>query len=295
MGDPSDTSPLSRSGAYKLAGLTYVAESLKIGKLMDRGWPEYNYPAPLEDNATKNYRAFVKWHTANNGLKVERFIPGRKDQVVLLRSPQQYPDFEFRNIGSNGEVWTGVGTTTRKHFPALETLAQADWPSENMCSNSFRVSYGKFDYFNAGDIPGIPSPGYPTWQDVETPVAKAVGPVDAAILDHHGYIDTMNELLIATLRPRVWTLSVWDSGHPTSAVWHRLNSTRLYPGPREIFVTDLHPGVRAVISGIEKLASDHGHIVLRISRGGAEFRVLIVDDTNESHRVLKIFGPYESR
>jgi hypothetical protein len=152
---------------------------------------------------------------------------------------------------ANGEVWTGVGTTTRPHFPALETFPRADWPIENMCSNSFRLSYGKFNYFNAGDIPGIPSPGYPLWQDVETPVAKPAGPVDAAILDHHGYIDTMNEFLIATLRPRVWTLSVWDSGHPTSTVWHRLNSTRLYPGPREIFATDLHPGVRAVISGIE--------------------------------------------
>ncbi|MCX6627910.1 MAG: hypothetical protein NTW28_09810 [Candidatus Solibacter sp.] len=295
MGDPSDASPVSRSWAYKLAGLTYVGESLKFGKLLDRGWPDYSYPADLEDSATKNYRAFVKWQIENNGLKVERFAPGRKDQVVLLHSPKQYPDFEFRNVGANGEVWTGVGTATRRHFPALETVPRADWPSENMCSVSFRLSYGEFDYFNGGDIPGIPSPVYPLWQDVETPVAKAVGPVDAAILDHHGYIDTMNEFLIATLRPRVWTLSVWDSGHPTSAVWHRLNSTRLYPGPREVFATDLHPGVRAVINGIEKLASDRGHIVLRVSPGGGEFRVFIVDDSTESHRVLKVFGPYQSR
>ena len=295
MGDPSEASPVSKSGAYKLAGLAEVGESLRIGKLLDRGWPDYNYPAALEDGATKNYRAFVKWQTGNNGLKVERFAPGRNDQVVLLHAAKQYPDFEFRNIGANGEVWTGVGAATRQHFPALETVPRADWPSENMCSISFRLSYGKFDFFNGGDITGIPSPGYPLWQDVETPVAKAVGPVEAAILDHHGYIDTMNEFLIATLRPRVWTLSVWDSGHPTSAVWARLNSTRLYPGPREVFATDLHPGVRAVISGIEKLASDRGHIVLRVSPGGGEFRVVIVDDSNESHRVLKVFGPYQSR
>jgi hypothetical protein len=295
MGDPSEASPASQSGEYKLAGLTLVGERFKIGKLMDRGWPDYNYPAPLGDVATRNYRAFVKWQVAHNGLKVERFVPGRADQVVLLRSPERYRDFEFRNVGANGEIWTGVGTATRQQFPALDTVPQADWPSENMCSVSFRLSYGKFDYFNGGDIPGIPSPGFPLWQDVETPAAKAVGPVDAAILNHHGYIDTMNEFFIATLRPRVWTLSVWDSGHPTSAVWHRLNSTRLYPGPREAFATDLHPGVRAVISGIEKMASDRGHIVLRVSPGGGEFRVVIVDDSDESHRVLKVFGPYPSR
>jgi beta-lactamase superfamily II metal-dependent hydrolase len=295
MGDPAATSPNAKSGAYKLAGLTQVAENLRIGKLLDRGWPDYNYPAPLEDGATKNYRAFVKWQVEQNGLKVERFTPGRNDQVSLVREPGKHRDFEFRNIGANGEIWTGVGTATRHHFPSLDNLARADWPSENMCSTSFRLSYGKFDYFNGADIPGISSPGFPAWQDVETPVAKAAGPVEAAILNHHGYIDSMNEFLIATLRPRVWTLSVWGSGHPTSAVWHRLNSARLYPGPREIFATDLHPGVRAVISGIEKLASDHGHIVIRVSPGGGEFRVITVDDTNESHNVLKVFGPYASR
>jgi hypothetical protein len=275
--------------------LTHVGESLRFGKLLDRGWPDYSYPVPLEDETTKNYRAFLKWQTEYHGVKVERFAPGRNDQVVLRRNAGKYPYFEFRNIGANGEVWTGVGTETRQHFPRLDTVPRADWPSENMCSTSFRLSYGKFDYFNGGDIPGIPSPGFPAWQDVETPVAKAAGPVEAAILNHHGYIDAMNEFLIAALRPRVWTLSVWDSGHPTSAVWHRLNSTRLYPGPREVFATDLHPGVRVVISGIEKLASDRGHIVLRVAPGGGEFRVAVVDDSSESHRVLKVFGPYWSR
>jgi hypothetical protein len=295
MGGPSGASPPSKSGAYKLAGLTHVRESLKFGKLLDRGWPDYNYPAPLQDGAAQNYRAFVEWQTRSDGLKVERFAPGRNDQVVLLRTAKKYPEFEFRNIGANGEIWTGVGTATRNHFPALDALPRADWPSENMCSTSFRLSYGKFDYFNGGDIAGVPSPGFPAWQDVETPVAKAAGPVEAAILNHHGYIDSMNEFLIATLRPRVWTLSVWDSGHPTSAVWHRLNSSRLYPGPREVFATDLHPGVRAVINGIEKLAGDRGHIVLRVSSGGGEFRVMVVDDSTESHRVLKVLGPYQSR
>jgi hypothetical protein len=157
MGDPSDGSPASKSGAYKLTGLTYVGESFKFGKLMDRGWPDYSYPALLQDRATANYRAFVKWQTERNGLKVERFAPGRNDQVVLLRDAKKYPDFEFRNIGANGEVWTGVGTATRKHFPLLDAVPRADWPSENMCSTSFRLSYGKFDYFNGADIPGIPS------------------------------------------------------------------------------------------------------------------------------------------
>jgi hypothetical protein len=295
MGSVSDKTPLSRSGAYQLTGLVQVGESLRIATLLDRGWPDYDFPFPLEDATVKNYRAFLGWQARNHGMKVERFTPGRNDQVVLRRDPRKHPDFEFRNVGANGEIWTGVGTATRRHFPALETVPRADWPSENMCSTSFRLSYGKFDFFNGGDIPGIPFEGFPQWHDVETPVAKAVGPVEAALLNHHGYIDSQNEFLVATLRPRVWLLSVWDSGHPTSRVWHRLQSTRIYPGPREVFATDLHPATRLVISGIEKLPSDRGHIVLRVSPGGSDYRVVIVEDSSESHRVTRVFGPYQSQ
>ena len=116
MGGPSDKSPTASSGAYKLTGLTQVGESLKIGKLLDRGWPDYSYPKPLDDAATKNYRAFVKWQTEHKGLKVERFAPGRNDQVVLCRDAKKYPNFEFRNVGANGEIWTGEGTSTQQAF-----------------------------------------------------------------------------------------------------------------------------------------------------------------------------------
>lgn len=34
--------PLAGSGTYKLTGLTQVRESFKSGKLLDRGWPDYN-------------------------------------------------------------------------------------------------------------------------------------------------------------------------------------------------------------------------------------------------------------
>ena len=294
MGSVLDTTPASRSGAYKLTGLSTVGESLKIGTLLDRGYPDYNYPAPINDASTKNYRAFAEWQAKNNGLKVERFAPGRNNQIVLRRDPKKYANFEVRNIGANGEVWTGVGTNTRHYFPNLENVPRAEFPSENMCSVSFRLSYGSFDFFSGGDITGIPTEGYPDWHDIESPVAKATGPVEAAILNHHGWLDAMNANFVSSLRPRVWTISTWDAGHPTWRVWLRLQSQRLYPGPRDIFMTDLHPATNQVILGMDKLASDRGHIVLRVSPGGAEYRVVIVDDSSESHLVTKVFGPYRS-
>lgn len=103
-GGPSSQMPLAGSGTYRLTGLTQVRESFKFGKLLDRGWPDYNYPSPLGGAATTNYRAFVQWQVVHQNLKVERFVPGRNDQVVLCRDAKKYPNFQFRNVGANGEV-----------------------------------------------------------------------------------------------------------------------------------------------------------------------------------------------
>lgn len=293
MGGFSEKSRSSKDGSYKLTGITQVCDRVPIRKIFDRGWPDYNYPSPVPGPDIANYRKFVEWQTSHSGARVERFKPGRNDQIVLVRDPKKYPEFEVRNVSSNGEVWTGVGANTRMNFPPIEQIAAEDRPSENMCSNVFRLSYGRFDYYSGGDIPGIPDEGAPLWHDIETPVAKAVGPVEVAILNHHGYIDTQNAFFVSTLRPRVWLLSVWDSAHPTAGVYRRLMSTRLYPGPRDIFATNMHEANKTVISNL-KLTSEHGHIVVRVAHDGS-FRVFVLDDTTESYRIQSIHGPYESR
>ena len=196
MGEVAPGMPVSAHG-YTLTGVTRVVEELKVGKLLDRGWPDYSNATQPDHPFMKNYLAFVKWQTENNGLQVERFVPGRNDQVVLRREPGKYSQFEFRNVGANGEIWTGEGTATDHRMPPLETIPRKKWPDENVFSISFRLSYGKFKFFNGGDIPGIRK-NSPAWYDIETPVAKVVGPVDAAILDHHGYLDAMNEFFVTT-------------------------------------------------------------------------------------------------
>jgi beta-lactamase superfamily II metal-dependent hydrolase len=292
MGEAAKDMPVSPHG-YILTGVTRVLEDVKVGKLLDRSWPDYRNATQPEAPFMKNYRACVKWQTENNGLQVERFAPGRNDQVVLRRQPQKYPQFEFRNVAANGEIWTGRGAATEHKMPPLDTIPRNKWPDENVFSIAFRLSYGKFKFLNGGDLPGIRKNSH-AWYDMETPIAKVVGAVDAAILDHHGYLDSMNESLVAALRARVWTISVWDAHHPTPSVWQRLQSERLYPGPRDIFATDVHPDARLAIKDIGRMASGHGHILLRVSPGGGEYRVAILDNTSESHTVIKVCGPYRS-
>lgn len=292
MGQVTDKSPLSKSKAYKLTGITSVAEQIPIKTMLDRGWPDYNYPKELNDPTMLNYRTFLKWQSENNRMNVERFQSGSNKQIVLKNKPEKYPSFEVRNLAANGEVWTGVGNVTRKHYPPLEVLEKEEYPNENMCSMALRLSYGKFDYFTGGDLRGIVPDGLPQWQDLETPIAKVTGPVEASVLNHHGHIDSQNAFFVSALRPQVWLLSVWDSAHPGHMVYRRLRSEKLYPGTRDIFTTGMHEANKLVVVGLDKLASDQGHIVLRIAPDGNSFKVIILDDSIENGKIKSVHGPY---
>ena len=46
---------------------------------------------------------------------------------------------------------------------------------------------------------------------------------------------------------------------------------------------------------IAKLKSIHGHVVIRVSPGGDQYHVIIVDDTAETFKVTAVHGPYSSR
>lgn len=295
MGSPLNVSKRGE-GRYILTGITEVADYVPIHKIIDRGWPSYNYPRSLDtDSMVANYRRFLAWQIQNKGLIVESFKAGRTDQITLLKQPQRY-SVEVRNLAGNGELWTGNGNTTRTLFPDLTGLKAADYPNENMCSLALKIRYGAFDYFAGGDIQGVLQFGSPAWHDVETPLAQVVGPVDIQLVDHHGYADSQNGALLASLRPRVLVIPAWASSHPAPDVLARLFSEQMYEGPRDVFATNLLGETKTIIEDwLPKLKSQSGHVVVRVEPGGKLYRVFVLDDTTESYAVKAIEGPYQSR
>jgi hypothetical protein len=295
MGLIDQNSPVSPSGAYRLSGITDVAERVAIRTIIDRGSPDYDYPEPLDGEMMDNYRRFLSHHARHRGMTVERFMPGRNDQITLRYNLAGYPGFEVRNVASNGVVWTGTGTNTRHHVPPLESLTPEDFPNENMLSNAIRLSYGPFDYYTGGDLTGIPNIGDPQWKNLETPVAQAIGPVEVHVVNHHGSIDPASPYFLATLRPRVHVIPAWSPTHPAPSVLKRLLSERAYPGPRDVFILEFREPTKAAIGPrAEQVKSDGGHVVVRVTRGGASYRVFVLDNSSESFTVKSIHGPYES-
>lgn len=292
MGGVNPKNKKSKFGDYELSGVTEVGENIRFDKIIDRGWPSYNWPKPLNDESMRNYRNFLEWQEKNNGVKIEKINVGKNDQITLVNS-SQFSNFEIRNIAANGYVWTGIDDNIRNHFLPVQSLKDEDIPDENMCSIALRVSYGQFDYFTGGDLLGIPEAGAPEWHDIETPVGRVVGPVEVNLANHHAHFNAQNENFIQSLRPKVNVISSWVINHPAPSTLSRLLSERLYPGSRDIFSTNLMTGTKNFIGAdSEKIVNQHGHIVIRVNPGGEVFKVFVLDDSNENFTVKSVHGPY---
>jgi hypothetical protein len=299
--------PLSAKGNYVLTGITGVADSLPVGCLLDRGWPEYKYPYNMHQNAAafsgeididsslQNYFRFIAAQQ-KRGMLVQGFKAGSASQIQLKASPAKYPTFTVRNIKSNGLIWTGKDSAVREHFTQYNALDKKTYPDENILSQAFTIRYGKFVYYTGGDNAGNVFTGDSPFRDVESAIAKVVGQVDVATMDHHGNMDAVNETMIAALQPRVWVGLSWSSDHPGHEVLRRITNQHIYNKQRDLFATNMLEANKIVIGPLVDNAykSQQGHIVIRVLPGGDQYYVIILDDTNPSMKVKAVFGPYIS-
>ncbi len=294
IGFPGKYNALSSNGKYRLTGITEVGESIVIKKLLDRGWPDYNYPRKLNNEMVENYRNFISYKQTTTGLKIEKFQPGVKNQIKLLRDYKKYNStFSIRNIVGSGILWTGEGSNVYSLFPDSIPAKITDQLLENACSNAIKINYGKFNYFNGGDIEGIVMPGIPDWLDVETPVSKVIGKIDVAVMDHHGYKNSENDVFLSKANQEVYIVPAWASVHPDSVVLKRVIAENTRSIPPYVFSTSLLKENKEMNKNLwPKVTSKEGHILIRVEPGGKIFNVFILDDHDISHPVKAKYGPF---
>ena len=294
IGDVTAQSPVSSYGDYKLTGISDVAEAMPIGKLIDRGYPDYDFPVKASDPTGMNYIQFVK-SAARRGIAVEQIRVGSPTQVVPLRRRERYPEFRVRVVAGNGKIWDGVGDAGVPHFPDQSGLRADEAASENSCSIALRINYGRFSYLTGGDLTCDTNYGRDPWRDVESAAGKAAGPVSVSTCNHHGYFDATGPEFVRTVRPRVWILQSWHASHPAMPVLANLYSPILYPGQRDVFCLGLHSAAALSCARFsDRFKSSQGHVLVRVKPGGAEYSVLVLVDGDESDRVKAEFGPYRS-
>ncbi|MDL2265252.1 MBL fold metallo-hydrolase [Parabacteroides sp. OttesenSCG-928-G07] len=276
---------------YLLSGIAEVAEYVAIDKIIDRNWPAFDYPSRARvEQATstlENLQEFYAYQQGR-GTKIERFVPGSNQQFVLKKNPARYNNFTIRNIYSSGMIWTGEGEGSRSLFPPVEVFEESGrYPSENMCSSVIKLSYGKFDYFSGGDITGTTGRDNIVWSDVETPVARLVGPVEVALLNHHGYSDAINENFISLTRPQAFIIPVWDFYHPQPEILSRMVDKQYYPNNRYIFATGFVSGNKERLGELgDNIHQPCGHIVTRVYPGGDKYQIFVLDAGSTDYKII---------
>lgn len=276
---------LPGDNGYGLSGITLVGEFVDFGTLIDRAYPDYDFPSKKKvDGANKGfmpeYHKFVEYKQSK-GMKVEKFQIGGLNQIQLQHNPKKYrKNFEIRNLAANGEVWTGVGSEVVKQYKGDPTLFD-----ENVNSCAIRITYGDFRYFNGGDLSGGNWPSYKSQErDMETGVAKVCGNVDVIKANHHGYYDTCNGFFLNTLSPEVVIIDARSNNHPVPSTMARMTDPLVWPDQGEFYIT--------VDKAREKLSEElwshfkpWGHIVVRVYEGGKEYQVFVLDPDNLDYPV----------
>lgn len=288
----------SQKGNYKLSGITEVAEYIPIRKMLDRG---YSFPAPVKQSHKVNYPTFENYlsftQQSRATMITEQLKAGSDTQIKLNYSPGAYPEFKVRNIKCNGTIWTGNGDETKEFLVADSMLDKKGEYPENPLSLAIKLSYGKFDYYTGGDNTGLKEYDKAPWFDVETPIANAVGQVEAMSLNHHGNRDATNGYFLQTLCPKIIIGQSWCSDHPGMEVFHRMASSYWCGEEKLLFATTVLPETKVTYGPwfVNAYASMEGHVMIRVKPGGDEYSVYVIDDKQAKLSIKKVYGPFISR
>lgn len=294
----------SVQGNYVLTGFTGVGDIIPIKKMVDRG---HTTPISLRSEIFQKRYAQDEYHIVQslnnyfsflavqqkNGMNYDSIVVGANDQFVLTREPGSFPEWEIKNIAAGGRVATGY-----KNRESVNLFSETYYPGENPLSVCLKIRYGKFDYFTGGDVSGIDEFGAPDFQSMEAQIAALIGAVDVATLNHHGNRDSQQGYYVRTLRPRVWIQQTWSSDHPGHDVLRRIMSPIIYPGPRDLFATDmLDPNINVIGDSFVNRAykAKKGHIVIRVQPGGDRYCVYVLNDSSPEKYIVSEHGPYQSR
>ncbi|CAB9515146.1 Inherit from NOG: competence protein ComEC [Seminavis robusta] len=299
FGEPNNNNNLS---AVSLSGIPWIASQLPIGKLVDRGYPQYDFPKDLRsagDDNTKHYIDFVDTTIATKQSKIsmEQFQVGSKTQIRPLHGQQQ-EDLVIQVIKNNNLVVQNndndEATTTIAQINGTFLDEHGQW-NENALSAAFVIQYGDFRYYEGADQEVVREKhGNTILLDTIGPTARAAGAVDVASLNHHGHGVTAE--FVDVMDPPVVVLQGWCSDQPKS------ESVRLLQSPsRQIFATHVFPErLNAMGPELARLfASTWGHVVVRVHPPAADdpqqpqtYEIFVLD----GQRQLKSYhGPYTPR
>jgi len=281
--------PGERRNGYLLAGLSELAEYERFGVLVDRGYPDYDYPSVERvekmDPMMRDYKRFVAFKTGHGEFTAQQFELGSRKQFRTLSGRW---DFEVWNVAGGLRVVT-KGRKTKVQYREGEPLDKLD---ENMFSCAQLFRYGPFKYYSGGDLPGGKLAALPFERDYESAVAELIGHCQVIKADHHGYRDSMNPYFLWKTAPEAIIVSASEASHPRRETVERVTDP-LGRGRRELYTTSEAAREKMGEEAWSKIKGT-GHIVVRVYEGGASWQLFVLDATSPDYPIKMASAIYQT-
>jgi hypothetical protein len=293
MGEPGPDSLQSKDKSYLLSGITEIASQLQIDKIVDRAYPDYDFPIDLSrwpSKALANYRMFItEGYLNQNTSKVEKFTVGSKTQFAEKRNPSG--DFHIHNVKCNLDVVNENGDVVKIEGELFTDADKLRW-DENELSCAIVLQYGAFRYYEGGDQEAHRNKLGEI--DTITPTAKAAGPVDVATANHHGR--GVSTAFRDELDPEIVIFQGIFSDQPFTSTMNILREPRKSDGKnRTLLVTDIYEErLKAIGEKGQAFASIGGHVVVRVYEPGPDqyYEIYVLDGEK---MVRSRLGPFKPR
>ena len=217
-------------------GVPELAKVVTINKFYDRG--------ALESDATDKPEAKL-WSAYQDATKGQS-ITIKAGDVIKLKSVKGMLPLSLTCLAAGGKV-SGAVKGTADASCATAELKPTD-PSDNAKSITLKLSYGSFDFFDAGDL---------TWNIEKQLVCPSnlIGSVDLYQVTHHGMDISNNPVLLKTVSPTVAIMNNGPKkgGSANTVKWLRelLSLQALYQVHRNIATTDNDNTAPEYIANIE--------------------------------------------